>query len=89
MPASQPVTETIILRLKQGVNLENVASGTGANTSPAVQAFIQLTDAVKAQQGFIRQFWVIGLYLAFLIRKLRYSIGPSSGRSIHLCLVYR
>jgi hypothetical protein len=33
MPASQPVTETVILHLKEGVNLENVASGTGANTS--------------------------------------------------------
>jgi hypothetical protein len=89
MPASQPVTETIILHLKKGVNLENVASGTGADTSPAVQVFVQLTDTVKAQQGFIRQFWVIGLYLAFSMRKLKYGIGSSSGRSTHLCLVYR
>jgi hypothetical protein len=89
MPASQPITETVILHLKEGVNLKNVASGTGANTSPAVQAFVQLTDTVKVQQGFIRQFWVIGLYLAFSMRRLKHGIGSSSRRSKHLCLVYR
>jgi hypothetical protein len=89
MPASQPVTETVVLHLKEGVNLENVASGTRASISPAVKAFVQLTDTVKVQQGFIRQFWVIGLYLAFSMRKLKHSIGSSSRRSTHLCLVYR
>ena len=73
MPTSQPVTETIILHLKEDVNLENVASGTSANTSPAVQVFVQLTDTVKVQKGFIRQFWVIGIYLASLMRKLKHS----------------
>ena len=67
MPPSQPVTETVILRLKEGVDLENVASGTGANGSPAVKAFIQLTDTVKSRKGFICQFWVVDLYLALSI----------------------
>ncbi|KAJ7468043.1 hypothetical protein FB451DRAFT_1257869 [Mycena latifolia] len=49
MPA---VTETIILHLKEGVTLENVASD-----APAMQAFVGLTDTLKAQPGFIRHFW--------------------------------
>ncbi|CAD6576652.1 MAG: hypothetical protein ASARMPRED_007812 [Alectoria sarmentosa] len=71
MPLSQVVTETIILHPKEGVNLENVASGTRASGNPAVQAFIQLTDTVKFRQGFIRQFWVIGLHLALSMHKLK------------------
>jgi len=57
MPISQTITETVILHLKEGVYLESVASRTVASSSPAVQAFIQLTEAVKSQPGFIRQFW--------------------------------
>jgi hypothetical protein len=61
MPLSQPVTQTVIVHLKEGVNLENVACGAGASGSPAVQAFVQLANTLKAQQGFMCQFWVIGL----------------------------
>lgn len=89
MPSSLPVTETIILHLKDGVDLEDMASGTGASDSPAVQVFVQLADTVKFQPGFIRQFWVIGLYVALLMRKLEYSLGSSSRRCTHLCVVYR
>lgn len=75
MPASKSVTETIILHLKEGVNLENMACDTGASTSTAVQVFIQLIDTVKSQQGFIRQFWVtrslLGYYDAWTITKHR------------------
>ncbi|KAE9409656.1 hypothetical protein BT96DRAFT_1012601 [Gymnopus androsaceus JB14] len=53
MSASKPVTQAIILHLKDGVNLENVASGSGT----AVEAFVQLANTVKARPGFIRQFW--------------------------------
>lgn len=92
MPASQTVTETIILHLKEGVNLEKIAYSTSASSSAAVQAFIQLTDTVKSQQGLIRQFWIFSLYLALLMRKMRklkQRKGSSSRRSTHLRLVYR
>jgi len=61
MAPSQPVTETVIVHLKEGVNLENVACGASASGSPAIQAFVQLTNTLKAQRGFVCQFWVIGL----------------------------
>lgn len=48
----------LILHLKEGVNLENVASGTGASSSRAVIAFVGLIEMVEGQRGFIRQFWV-------------------------------
>ncbi|KAJ6582888.1 hypothetical protein DFH09DRAFT_1144832 [Mycena vulgaris] len=55
MPASaQPVTETVILHLKAGVNLENATPG---SSSPEVEAFVQLTETLKTQPGFIHQFW--------------------------------
>lgn len=63
MYESKPVTEAIILHLKEGVNLENVASGTGA----AVEAFVQVANTIKAQPGFKHQFYVIVLYSAFPI----------------------
>ena len=89
MPPSLPVTETIVLHLKDGVDLEDVASSTDASDSPAVQAFVQLADTFKSQPGFIRQFWVIGHHSALMMRKLENSIGSSSRRSTHLCVVYR
>jgi hypothetical protein len=55
MPSSQQIAQLVILRVKEGVNLENVTS---SNPNPEVQAFIKLTDIIKAQRGFIRQFWV-------------------------------
>lgn len=55
MPPSQPITETMILHLKECISLENVVSG----SSPAVQKFMHLTDIVKSQRGFKRQFWVL------------------------------
>ena len=66
MPPSQSVTETIILHLNDGVNLENVASDTSAGSSPAIRAFVRLNDTVKSQPGFIRQFWVVSLCVARL-----------------------
>ncbi len=91
MAPSQPITETIILHLKEGVNLKNVpsGSGTGASNSPVVQTFVQLTDTVKSQEGFLRQFWVNSLYLAPSTLELKYSIGSSSRRSTCLHLVNR
>lgn len=70
MSPSQSITETLILHLKEGVNLENAASDPSCSScSPASQAFVQLTDILKFQQGFIRQFWVIGLYYLLLWKR--------------------
>jgi hypothetical protein len=55
MPSSPQVTELAVFHVNEAVDLENVAS---SNPSPAVQAFIQMTNTIKAQRGFIRQFWV-------------------------------
>ena len=53
------VTQTLILHLKEGVNLEDVASGDNSRSdSLAVESFVRLTNLLKAQPGFIRQFWV-------------------------------
>lgn len=89
MPQCQPVTETIILQLKEGGSVEGVASGTGASSSPEVQAFVKWTETVESQQGFLRHLWVIGLYLALSMRKLKCDIGSSSQSPTHLCLVCR
>lgn len=51
-----------MLHLKEGVNLENIASSTGASDSIAVETFARLINIYKTQPGFIRQFWVIGLH---------------------------
>ncbi|KAI9835699.1 MAG: hypothetical protein M1819_001876 [Sarea resinae] len=56
MAPSRAITETIILHLEEGVNLADAASG-----SAAVQTFAQLTNTIKAQQGYICQFWVVDL----------------------------
>ncbi|KAJ7689387.1 hypothetical protein B0H17DRAFT_1202283 [Mycena rosella] len=48
------IIETVVLHLKPGVNLEDAAP---ESASPAVRAFARLTDTLKAQPGFIRQFW--------------------------------
>ncbi len=91
MAPSQPITETLILHLKEGVNLKNVPSGSGASASSSlsVQTFVQLTDTIKSQQGFVRQFWVNSLYLGLSTLELKYSIGSSSRRSTCLHLVNR
>jgi len=57
MSLSEPVTETVILHLKNGVNLENVSSGADASGSTAEEVFVELTNIIKAQQGFLTQFW--------------------------------
>ena len=46
----------MILRLKEGVNLGNVADVIGTSIGAALQKYIQLTDTIKVQRGFIRQF---------------------------------
>jgi hypothetical protein len=59
MALAQPITETLILYLQNGVSLD------GASKNPAaVQTFIQLTSTLKAQKGFLGQLWVTGLSLA-------------------------
>jgi hypothetical protein len=55
MSLSEQITEFTVFQLREGVNLEDVASSTA---DLAVQTFIQLTNTVKSQDGFIRQFWV-------------------------------
>ena len=73
MPPSQAVTETIMLHLKEGVDLATVASG------PAVQSFVQLTDTVRVQPGFVRQFWVRESNLrSTSMRRLKNFVGSSS-----------
>lgn len=72
MSPSQSITETLILHLKEGVNLENAASdpsSSSSSCSPASQVFDQFTDILKSQQGFIRQFWVAGLYYLLLWKR--------------------
>jgi hypothetical protein len=54
MAPSEIVTETIILHLREGSDLENVEAGDD-------HTFIQLTNIVKTQKGFICQYWVIVL----------------------------
>jgi hypothetical protein len=56
MPSLQPITELVVYHIKEGVTLEKVSPN---DPNPAVQVFMQLTEIVKAQKGFIRQFWVI------------------------------
>ena len=68
MHPSQPITETTILRLKEGISLENANSG----SSPAVTKFMHLTDIVKSQRGYKRQFWVLDHYLVLSVLKLIY-----------------
>jgi hypothetical protein len=53
--SSPQITELAVFHVKEGVDLEN---GPYSNPSPAVQAFIQMTNTIKTQRGFIRQFWV-------------------------------
>jgi hypothetical protein len=62
--ASQQITVITIFHCKEYVNLENATS---SNPSHAVETFIHLTDVLKDQKGFIRQFWVIYLTLALKI----------------------
>ena len=87
MAPAQPVTESIILHVKEGVNLENAASGVDASGNPAAETFLQLTENIKAQQGFIYQYWVNGLQL-FSTSELTHG-GSSNRRSEDLFLVYR
>jgi hypothetical protein len=51
MGASQ-LTETIIIRLKEGITLQDISSDT-----PATKAFKKLTESIKSQAGFTRQYW--------------------------------
>lgn len=57
MPPDQPVNETIILFPKEGVSLSNTLSSASASEISLVQVFVRLTNMLKGQQGFIRQFW--------------------------------
>jgi hypothetical protein len=53
--APSQITEMIVFHVKEGVELENVAS---SDPSPAVKSFTQSLSIIKAQRGVIRQFWV-------------------------------
>jgi hypothetical protein len=56
MSSSQPITGLVVYHIKEGVTLEKVSSN---DPNPVVQVFMQLAEIIKAQKGFIRQFWVI------------------------------
>jgi hypothetical protein len=56
--SSRSVTETLILRLRDGVNLEHIFSNTSSNNYASVDIFGQLMALIQAQPGFVRQFWV-------------------------------
>ena len=53
MSSSPSITETVILYLREGVKLDD-----DADASAAAHAFRQGLETIKAQPGFIRQFWV-------------------------------
>lgn len=53
------VTETLIFRVRDGVTLSDVVPTNASDaTTSAAQVFAQLRDGVRAQSGFIHQFWV-------------------------------
>lgn len=52
------VTQSIILQVKDGVNL------VGSNSSPELEAFTVITNIIKQQDGILGQYWI----LAILIR---------------------
>jgi hypothetical protein len=58
MAKEQHVTELVILHLKRAGDLHDVTSETSASGNTAVQMFVQATKIVKAQPGYVRQFWV-------------------------------
>jgi len=72
----QATTETVILYVKKGVNLD------GAKDSPAVQAFFKLTSTLKIQESFMSQYCVIGISLAFLKWMLNYHVRYQLENSI-------
>lgn len=47
------MSEIVVFHLREGANLESLAT---VSHSQAAQAFIELTQAIKAQRDFIRQF---------------------------------
>jgi hypothetical protein len=59
MTSSAQISLVTIFYVKEGVILENLSSST---QDQAAQAFFQLTNNVKIQEGFIRQFWVAHIY---------------------------
>lgn len=56
---SQAITETVVLLLREGVELDSATSGSDADKSPGAQVFSELINTVKAQPGCLSQFWVI------------------------------
>lgn len=56
---SQAITETVVLLLREGVELDSASSGSDADRSPGAQVFSELINTVKAQPGCLSQFWVI------------------------------
>lgn len=49
MPAPKPNTTIVIVRLKEGVNLDNA--------NPSNPAFTKLTTILKKQPGYLGQYW--------------------------------
>lgn len=49
---SASIRKTIILHLKQGVNLEDAAHSPDSGNNVAVQAFVPLMDPVNVQKAF-------------------------------------
>lgn len=61
MHQAGPMTGTVILAVKDGVNLDNVVDDNAISSSsgnPAVRTFAHLTSTLKAQPGLRRQYWV-------------------------------
>ena len=70
MHLTGPITGTVILPVKDGVNLDNVVldDATGSsnsssdNGSSAASIFAHLANTLKAQPGLRRQYWVGTLF---------------------------
>ena len=54
----QQITIISIFKPKECPDLENTVP---SNPSHAVETFTHLTDVLKDQKGFIRQYWVLSL----------------------------
>ncbi|MCJ1310447.1 hypothetical protein MMC25_004111 [Agyrium rufum] len=53
MTTFQPVNDCIILYVKEGVKLGNATT----SEDPTAKTFVQLTETLKAQRGYLYQYW--------------------------------
>lgn len=57
MVSAQPITETIKFQVKDGINLENTNAANEHDDGRAIQAFVQSTEIIQSQKGFVCQYW--------------------------------